>query len=209
MTIRSAIRRPTRRRRPRSQVSHCAGVGVSYSVTRMDNTTRVTVSGRLTGNVFYYWYLDGAFVGRSQSNSRSFVLAHNDMVRVEVIETYDADFDAEANAPAGWPGRRTLWWIRSTDADVDHYRVEQAYGAGDFAEIATVQAVAGQWEYEVLSPRLLDLSGYTWQVVPVDAAGNDGTALEIAQEVIVRTPDAPDFAIAFDEGTTKVTFSAA
>ena len=61
----------------------------------------------------------------------------------------------------------------------------------------------------MLTPRLDDLSTYTWRVIPVNTAGNDGTALTIGPELIVRTPDAPNIEIVFDSGTTRVTFSEA
>ncbi len=65
-----------------------------------------------------------------------------------------------------------------------------------------------QWVYSLLSPRLDDLADAEFRVVPVDKAGNDGTALALSAERIVRTPDAPDFTATFDSGTTKITFAA-
>ena len=92
---------------------------------------------------------------------------------------------------------------------MSYYRVEQKLGAGDWETLRIVPQVADQWAYSLLTDRLDDLSSYTWRVIPVDAAGNDGTAITIGAELIVRTPDAPDFTATFDSGTTKVTFDEA
>ncbi len=179
----------------------------SYQTTRLGNVTTVTVTSDLSGTVYYHWYIDGAYVASTSVPMRAFHLADGDQVRIEVIDTNDPAFDPIAGAPTGWPARRTIWWVRSVDADVEQYRVEQKKDAGDWSAVATVFAVDGQWSYRLLSDRLCDLADYTWRVVPVDAAGNDGTPIEIGPETIVRTPDAPNFAISFDENTTKVTFS--
>lgn len=181
----------------------------AYNQTRQGNVTIVTVTSGLGGTVYYHWYIDGAFVATTLTPTRSFVLEVGEQVRIEVNDTTDPDYDPFANAPAGWPARRTLWWIRSTDADVRQYRVEQKKGAGSWATIGIIQANAVDWAYSLLSPCLDDLASYTWQVIPVDTAGNDGTALTIGPELVVRTPDAPEFTVSFDEGTTRVTFAAA
>jgi len=179
----------------------------AYTLTRLGEVTTVTVTSDLAGTIYYHWYTDGCYVGGGQSASRSFYLGLSDQTRVEVVDTNDADFDPVAGAPAGWPARRTLWWVRSIEADVASYRVEQKLGAGDWSTLAIVHDRPEAWDYAVMTDRLDDLSDYTWRVVPVDAAGNDGTPFTIGPEQIVRTPDAPNFTITFDAGTTKVTFA--
>ena len=161
----------------------------------------------LGGTVYYHWYVDGCFIAAGTSNSRTFFLARDDQVRIDIQDTNDADYDSIANAPTDDPARRSLWWCRSLATDIDHYRVEQKKGAGAWETIGIVHHVADRWSYELLSPRLDDLADYTWRMVPVDAAGNDGTTIEFGPERIVRRPDAPDFGVAFDDATTKVTFS--
>jgi len=180
-----------------------------YAQTRHGTITSVTVTSDLSGTIYYHWYRDGVHVAATESATYWFVLQDQESLRIEVFDTNDADFDPIANAPDGWPARRTIWWVRSTATDVHHYRVDQKLGAGAWSQIAVVYPETDIWSYSVVTPRLTDLSSYTWRIVPVDAAGNDGTALEIGTEKIVRTPDAPEFTVSFDSGTTKVTFAAA
>lgn len=181
----------------------------SYQQQRFGTVIIVTVTSDLSGTIYYHWYIDGAFIASTQSPTRSFILEAGDQVRIEVNDTNDADYDPVANAPDGYPARRTIWWIRSTDDDVANYRVEQKKGEGDWTSIGIVRRNGATWAYSLLSPRLDDLSAYQWRVTPVDEAGNDGTAKTVQSEDVVRTPDAPDFTATFDSGTTKVTFAEA
>lgn len=181
----------------------------SITTSRHDNVTTVTAVSDLSGEVFFHWYMDGAFVGQSTSGQRTFLLENGDQVRIEVLDTNDADFDSIANAPAGWPARRSLWWVRSLDTDVVHYRIEQQQDAGAFVAVGQVSHADAEWSYSFLTPRLADLSAYTWRIIPVDLAGNDGTLLTVGPETIVRTPDAPNFAVAFSTPPPFVTFSEA
>jgi len=181
----------------------------AIETTRFGNVTTVTATSDLGGSPYFHWYVDGTWVGVCETGTWDFYLPLADQARIDVVDTADPAFDAVAGAPAGWPARRTLWWVRSLAADVDQYRVEQKKGEGDWSTVAIVHQEPHQWEFSVLTDRLDDLSDYTWQVVPVDTAGNDGTPIAIGPETIVRTPDAPEFEITFDSGTTKVTFSAA
>lgn len=181
----------------------------SYSQTRIGTTTLVTVVSDLAGTIYYHWYLDGAYIASTGRPSYGFVLEAGDRVRIEVVDTNNPAFDPVANPPAGWPARRSIFWIRSITTDVDHYRVEQKKGAGAWTSVGIVFQSGVAWSHSVLSARLDDLADYEWRVMPVDAAGNDGTAIALDAETIVRTPDAPDFTVTFDEPTKKVTFAAA
>lgn len=180
-----------------------------YQITRLHNTTQVTVTSDLSGTIYYHWYLDGVLVASTQSNVYTIFLPNSDQIRVEVIDTNDADYDPVANAPAGWSARRTLYWHRSLASDIDHYRVEQSKDEGAWTTVATVAHEDRRWYYSALSGRLDDLSDYVWRVVPVDQAGNDGTPIALDSERVVRTPDAIDFTVSFSKATTKVTFSEA
>jgi len=181
----------------------------SYSATRTGNCTTVTVTSDLSGAIYFHWYIDGAFVATTRSPSRSFFLELGEQVRIEALDTTDPDYDPIANAPAGYPARRSIWWVRSTDSDVKRYRVEMQKNGGAWSTVAIVNHRPGVWMYRALTGRLDDLSSYVFRVIPIDAAGNDGTAVTLETEKIVRTPDAPAFTISFDEPTAKVTFSAA
>ncbi len=182
---------------------------LTYSVVRSDYVTTVTVTSDRPATVYFHWYVDGVFIASTRSPTRSFRLSQGEQLRIEVRATSDPDYDPLSDPPLGWPARRSLWWVRSTDSSVSYYRVDQKLGAGDWETLRIVPQVADQWAYSLLSDRLDDLSTYTWRVIPVDAAGNDGSAVTIGAELIVRTPDGPDFTATFDSGTTKVTFDEA
>ena len=182
----------------------------SYSQSRVGDLTTITVvSDLLPAAVYYHWYVDGWYVGPSGGPAYSLHSQPGDQVRIVCQDTTDPDYDAAANTPAGWPARRTLWWVRATDLDLDYYRVEQKLGAGAFTTIGRVSPRPQDWSLSLLTPRLTDLGVYTWRITPVDKAGNEGTAITIGPETIVRTPEAPDFTVSFDPATTRVTFSAA
>lgn len=206
------IRRPIwRRRRPaaRGRVNaRFVPPPLTYEVVRHGNVTTVTVLGATGGAKFYHWYVDGAFVARSVAARRSFVLELDDRASIQVVATSDPDHDPIANAPVGYPARRTLRWVRSADRSIKSYKIRQQRGAEAVVLIGTTPHESGRWSYSFLTPRLDDLTSYTWYVTPLDEFGNAGTVIEIT-ELIVRRPDPPDFTVAFDGGTTKVTFAAA
>lgn len=179
----------------------------AYQTVRAGDVTRVTVTSDLAGTVYYFWYLDGSYVGSGQMPWWDFHADQAEQARVECLDSTDPDFDPYENAPAAYPPRRTLWWIRSTDADVDHYRIDKVKDGGDPELLAIVPHDDGVWSYAFVTGRLTDLSVYTWTITPVDAAGNEGTAVTIGPEVIVRTPDAPDFTATFAPATTRVAFA--
>ena len=183
-----------------------------YQVTRFAEISLVTVTSDLGGTIYYHWYQDGKHVDATAWPFRAFWLPVGDSSRIEVVDTAEADFDWQAGAPDGYPARRTLWWTSAEwpdlEDDLDYYRVDQKTD-GDWEAIGTVHQSRFRWDYSLLTERLDDLTEHTWRIVPVDRAGNDGDPLEVGPEMVVRTPDAPRFEIAFDEGTTKVTFSEA
>lgn len=179
-----------------------------YTFTPFGDQVLVEVTSDLSSPTIY-WYLDGIYAGSSVDLSQMFMVASGDQVEVIAIDSTSSSFDPVANQPTAWPARRDIQWARSTDASATGYKVYQKLGAGSFTEIAAVPARAGQWWYSVLSPRLTDLSTYTWEIRPLDAAGNEGTARVVGPELIVRRPDSPNFTAAFNSGPTTVTFTAA
>ena len=213
--LRTRRRSARHRRRPRNRIvwdpsfPFPAKYPLEYSVTRLGNVTQVTVTSQLLEAVTYHWYLDGVYMGATSSPTFSFYIEDGEQALIEVIDDPGSDFDPILQAPTHYPARRTLWWVRSLDSDVDHYRVEEKIGAGDWATLELVPHNDDRWEYSVLTGRLTDLTNHQWRVYPVDAAGNDGTAVTLSAEKIVRTPDAVNFTATFDDGTSKVTFAAA
>lgn len=175
---------------------------------RIGDVTRVYATSDLV-SPFFHWYVDGSWIGATSTPWRDVQLARGDQARVDVQDTTDAAYDPIANAPTGYPARRSLWWVRSADADVASYLVEQDQDSGGYETVGRVVQTEQAWALGWLSARLDDLSTYTWRVTPYDAAGNAGTARTFGPEKIVRRPDAPDFALAFDDDTDHVTVSAA
>jgi hypothetical protein len=184
----------------------------AYDIRRLGPLTiQVSVTSDLGGSpIYYHWYVDGRYDGKSLTNVRQFTLQAGEQADVICQDTTSTSYDPIANAPDGFPARKTLWWLASAASDVELYAIEQQKDGGDWEEIGRVRDT-GAWEYRFLTPPLDDLSTYRFRVKPYDAAGNAGTtlALDAAAETIVRKPDAPDFDISFDEGTAKITFSEA
>lgn len=189
-------------------------MSVTYTTTRIGNVTRVTATSDLTPPVYFHWWQDGSFVASTGTDSSySFVQKDGEQVRIETLDTTDADQTPESLAIArgleSWPRRRTIWWVRSIDESVASYRVEQKKGAGGFVSMAVVPRDGETWSYAVVTDRLDDLTDYEWRVYPVDTVGNDGTVLAESAEKIVGWPNATDFTITFDVFSDKVTFTAA
>jgi len=182
---------------------------VALSIVRIGNVTEVTVVTSLADPVWYHWYLDGSYIGKTTGPRKSFHTPAGEQFRVEVRPTDDADFDPIANAPDGYPSRKTLWWVRSPDGDAAGYRVEQRIGSGEWSTIGEFPQAVGQWEFLIITGQLNDLAEYTWRITPLDAAGNAGTPITVGPEKIVRWPDAPNFTAEFDPETELVTFAEA
>lgn len=183
---------------------------VTYgSPTRIGNYVTITVTSDLVGTVYFHWYLDGAWVGETRTGERTFYLEDDDQLRLEVLDTTDADYDPVANAPTAWPARRTISWTRPGEADVVRYKIEQQKDGGAWTQIGIVHQDDRTWWHQWRTDRLTDLSTYSWRITPIDAAGNEGTAKTIGSEKIVRTPDSPRWAYTFNTPATTVTFSAA
>ena len=181
----------------------------SFSQTRFANTTIVTVASTLSAPVYYFWYLDGIPAGMTATPSKAFALSPGDQQTVDCLDSNDAGFDPVANAPAGWPARRTLEFIRSIDPTIDRYLVEQQANGGAWSTLCTIHDDKSKWAYTARTGQLADLTSYAWRVTPIDAAGNAGAPTVLATELVVRTPDAPAFAVSFVPGSDQVEFSAA
>jgi hypothetical protein len=178
----------------------------SQTITRIGEIVTVTVASSLSGTVYFHWYLDGQWSGRSTVGTRSFYLAAGEQARLAVQDTNDADYDYEANNPEPYPARRILWWIRSLATDVDYYRIDHRKDAGDWTAVATVPRDRERWDYQWTTGRLDDLTDYQWRVVPVDTAGNDGTPVATVAETIVRHPDGITYTAAL-EATGELTLT--
>lgn len=194
------------------QAAPFAVAATSITQSRSGNVTIATATTSLTGTVYFFWYLDGLYVGSTTSTdsgqaSHTFALSPTEQARIDVLTSNSPDFDPVANAPAAWPARRMLVFTRSFDANVVRYRIEQQKAAGAWSQIGMVQHDPRRWIYQFLTPRLDDLTQYAWRITPLDAAGQAGTLISLPAELIVRTPDAPTFTLTFNSGTARITFS--
>jgi hypothetical protein len=180
----------------------------SITSCRAGDITTVTVASDLSGVVFYHWYLDGVWLGMTSAPSMSLRLGDGECGRLDCIDTTDPAFDGPANSPDEPASRRTIWWVRQPTG-VEKYRVEQRKNAGAWVSIGEVVQDGESWSYSILTDRLDDLADYEWRVIPIDAAGNEGTPVALAAETVVRRPDAPRFIVTFNEVPTTVTFAEA
>ena len=184
-------------------------VEADVSVVLMGGVSIVTASCFLAAPVYYHWYLDGQYLGMTTLAERSFRLVAGDQVQLIVLATRLADFDPYANAPAGYPARKTVWWIRSLDPSAAWYRVDQQQPDSSWLPVARLAADSKTWGYCWLSGRLADLTAAAFRIVPLDALGREGSPLVFPPEMIVRTPDSPAFTISFNPTNQLLTLSAA
>jgi hypothetical protein len=175
----------------------------SFANGGLGGTTTVTVTSDLTGVIYYFWYLDGSYLGVTSSPSYTFILPPGVQATVTCI---DANSSALPSPPAGWPSTRTLEFVRSLDATIARYSIQQSESGGAWVEIRSIQDDPTRWGYQVETGPLDDLTDYAWQVVPHDVAGNAGTPVALGNEFIVRTPDAPEFTIGLN-GSQEVVFA--
>lgn len=165
----------------------------ALSSTQAGDTTIVTATSNLTPPVYFFWYQDGIYIGSGAARSRTFITSGP--AQIDVLDSTDPTFDGPGNAPAAWPATRTIAFVRSLDAGTARYRIEQQQNGGSWTVLGFVDADPARWLYSFATGRLDDLASYVWRVIPISAAGDDGTALALSAEAIVRTPDAPDFTI--------------
>ena len=176
----------------------------------------VIVTANIPGAVHrYHWYADGNYVGPTVEPRWGEPVELGARVEVVCIPTRYPDFDAQANEPRSYPAAQTIEWNSPEgDSEVDFYRIDHATGESepsenDWSEIGRRPRTA-VWAYLFTTATLADLTWHWLRVVPVGLNGNDGTALVVTPKTQhVRRPDSPDLATAFDDGTQKLTWSAA
>lgn len=182
----------------------------SINQTRSGDMVLVTALSDLAGARFY-WYFDGAYVGATGGGARGFALSPGEQARVAVLDSVDPAFDPIADGPIGYPGRVTLEWVRPIGTeDIAWYLVEQRKNGGAYVTLARVRHRPGRWSYRYTTGRLDDLANYVWRITPIDAVGNLSPDPVInASRLIVRWPDAPAFAAAYDAISDRVIVEAA
>ncbi len=135
----------------------------------------------------YRVYLDGQLV--------SVQTAEQFDVKVEgevspVLEVLDSEDDVPNDA---FPPYLRLGWLPVSDAV--RYLVQQ-YDGG-WVDVATLAAEADRAWYQYDTPGLADVTVHQWRVIPIDEAGNEGSALAFSV-LMVRHPDPPDVTFTYD-----------
>lgn len=177
----------------------------SESVTRIGEISLVEVVSSLSGTIYYHWYREGAWVGMTTEPRKYFRLEPGDEERIICQDTNDAAYDPVANAPVGYPARRSLFWTQPLLGNVRTFKVQEKKAAGDWTDRATIRAAG--WAYSWLSARLDDLTEYTHRVLGVDEAGNEGPPLALDTALVVRRPDGVNFVYVYHVGPNQFAFS--
>lgn len=164
------------------------------AIDRLDDAFYlVSFSSTLPAPVFYI-FVDGVL--SSTQAGGSYVAPAGAVVEV-------LDDPATAAQPA-FPAVLVLGWV--DDADAAAYRIEQKIG-GLWTAVVTRHNTGEPWQSYATGP-LEDGSTQEWRIIPLDAAGNDGSGASFVS-LMVRYPDVPDVAYSYDNGTGTVTVAAA
>lgn len=172
------------------------------------NTIRAIATSNLSDpeNIYYFWYVNGTFVQRSRSPIFEFSLLDDEYLRIDVIDSTDQGFDAEAHAPDVPQSRHTVYWNPSRESTI-YYRVRQKKSGGSWLTIGKVRHELGKWNYWCVTPVLDDQGTYEFDVAAVDKPGNAGTTVATDSVKVWRIPDAPAYTGAYSESTHKFTFT--
>jgi ribulose bisphosphate carboxylase small subunit len=144
----------------------------------------------------YRIYIDGVLQARQQD-------AFWEIRPNQILEVLDTD---DAVPSPAFPAYLVLDWRVQDDAD--QYRIEQWDGEA-WGAVATLAADHSRGAMAYYTSVLEDCTTHTWRVVPIDAAGNDGTAVQFVA-LLVRHPDVPSVSWAYNGSVTgTVTITAA
>lgn len=177
---------------------------------KLIHTSVVTVESDLS-DPWFYWFVNGRFAGKTRSPSYS-VYASTTHPIVQVYDSTDGDVAPDSITPAHHASVRRISFLGSTNADVARYIVQYRKSGGSWVTFATVYAPdqgATARPFTVVSPELDEDSTYDFQVIAIDSAGNEASALQLYEELIVRRPDSVNWSAEYNTSTNRVTFDAA
>jgi hypothetical protein len=143
-------------------------------------------------------YRDGLLV--SEQDARQY-LAHIAPGESPIFEVLD---NPALHPSPAYPPYLFLGW--KADSDAVQYRVEENV-ASVWTLRALVTAQAGEDWLTHATGVLVDETQAEWRVIPVDAAGNQGTAKTFTV-LMVRYPDPPSVTFTYNAGTGAVTLAA-
>lgn len=144
--------------------------------------------------ISYRIFIDGVLVETTTRASRV-VMAIGGSIGFEVLDDLSDPIEVH---PGG------LLFTIQTDVDVAKYRIEQFVDAAWVTRRTFINV--GESYFSHLTPVLADDTTHLFRIMPVNAAGIDGTPKEISAHV-VRIPDVPDIEYTRDSGTGVVTVS--
>jgi hypothetical protein len=152
----------------------------------------------ITFRVFREGKLTATLISSVQTASIDIPVASGDHPFIEVLDRND---DEEQVA---FSGRLLLHW--QAVANAASYRLEENVAAVWTLRREMVDDGSGAYTWK--TRWLEDLTTHQFRIIPVDAAGNQGTALSFSV-LMSRHPDVPQVGYAFVPGTGKVTINQA
>lgn len=165
---------------------------------QIDATTwLLTWSSDQPAPVTFAIYVDGALVAQTQAASWQF------KTPLGLIEV----FDTGSPIPTGYPSKAVIVWYAA--AGVAEYLVQEYVGSSWLtrASILDGGGEGGRGYFIWTSGVLADSQSHSFQVVPAGINGNDGAVASL-NLLMVRNPDSPAAAFAYDPAGKTVTISA-
>lgn len=147
----------------------------------------------------YRVFVNGVQVATTRATRMLKLIALDESAIIEVLD------DPSASPSIVRSARLNLGWAQSSGAD--HYRVERKIDSV-WTEIDRVKDT-GAATYSYRTPPLADDTVHELRVVPQGTNGLDGTALTFNALEMIRHPDVPDVAFAFNDTAGTVTITAA
>lgn len=189
------------RRRTSAEFDPAGIPTASYDVTltqiQFGEVVVVRASALPTDPPYWQWYLHGQPAGLTRASTFGVSVGESDAVELRALALETPDIDPWDYATPTADGRVTLEWADADDDTIALYRIDYAYSApSGWAELGTVVR-DGRWRYVWVSPRFDSGLALYLRVVPVTAAGDDGTVLEVGPIGTARRPDAPTISVSY------------
>ena len=161
------------------------------------NTWILFYASDLVDPTFFIW-MDGQLIGSTKNTSHEVYVPNGE---APVFSVFDSAADIPSNI---FPAKVKLLWNRSTGAAVDVYKVEE--DVGGFIERALIKD-DGRPQYYFLTRALEDVTVHAFRVTAIGVNGNSETPVNFGI-FMVRNPDPPDVAYAYNNVTDIITVSA-
>lgn len=166
-----------------------SGMITSWSINFIDEASCcVTFTSDRTPpidfRIYYQGTLFASLTSAGTTASLNMPAIYGEHPHIEVLDS------SAASPGVAFPGRWTLNWFQSSGAV--SYRIEE-YVSGVWTLRETV-AEQGYGAYNWLTRWLEDCTQHQFRIIPVDAAGNQGSATSFTA-TMVRHPDLPNVTI--------------